>query len=74
MIHRARSCLLYYIFVDNQLIRPLNFEISETRLISYEYIKQLEHEKQHKIEQQDRKKIGYKRHDDLLKGFTVQRF
>jgi len=33
-------------------------------LLIFEYIKQLEHEKQHKIEQQDRKKIGYKRHDD----------
>ena len=30
----------------------------------FEYIKQLEQEKQYNIEQQDREKIGYKRHDD----------
>ncbi len=29
-----------------------------------DFIKQLEKEKQYHIEQQDRKKIGYKRHDD----------
>ena len=37
-------------------------------LLIFEYIKQLEQEKQYNIEQQDREKIGYKRHDDLLKG------
>ena len=33
-------------------------------LLIFEYITQLEQEKQYNIDQQDRKKIGYKRHDD----------
>ena len=33
-------------------------------LLIFEYITQLEQEKQYNIDQQDRKKIGYKRHDN----------
>jgi hypothetical protein len=33
-------------------------------LLIFEYIKRIEIEKKHNIEQQNRKKIGYKRHDD----------
>jgi hypothetical protein len=33
-------------------------------LLIFEYIKQIEKEKKHNIEQQNRKKIGYKRQND----------
>ena len=39
-------------------------EHDDNILLIFEYIKQLEQKKQHKTDQQDRKKIGFKRHDD----------
>jgi len=39
-------------------------EYDEKIVLIFEYLKQLEQEKQYNIEQQDRKKIGYKRHDN----------
>jgi len=63
---KMREILLTHKNVVSQLeqMQDKLAEHDNNILLIFEYIKQLEHEKQHKIEQQDRKKIGYKRHDD----------
>ena len=39
-------------------------EYDEKIVLIFEYLKQLEQERQYDIDHQNRKKIGYKRHDD----------
>ena len=57
-----RKMLLDHKDVVLQLERMQNklAEHDNNILLIFEYIKQLEQEKQYNIEQQDRKKIGYK--------------
>jgi len=45
--------------IENKL-----FEHDDKIMLVFEYIKQLEQAKQEEFEQKNRKKIGYKRHDD----------
>ena len=61
-----RKMLLVHEDVVSQLDRMKNklSEHDNNILLIFEYIKHLEQEKQYNIEQQDREKIGYKRHDD----------
>jgi len=63
---KMRKMLLDHKDVVLQLERMQNklAEHDNNILLIFEYIKQLEQEKQYNIEQQDREKIGYKRHDD----------
>ena len=63
---KMREMLLAHKDVVSQLEHMQNklAEHDNNILLIFEYIKQLEQEKQYNIEQQDREKIGYKRHDD----------
>jgi len=45
--------------IENKL-----FEHDDKIMLVFEYIKQLEQAKQEEFDQKNRKKIGYKRHDD----------
>ena len=45
--------------IENKL-----FEHDDKIMLVFEYIKQLEQSKQEELDQNNRKKIGYKRHDD----------
>lgn len=63
---KMREILLAHKDVVSKL-EQMQYKLAEhdnNILLIFEYIKQLEQEKQYNIDQQDRKKIGYKRHDD----------
>lgn len=66
IITKMREMLLAHKDVVSQLEQMQNklAEHDNNILLIFEYIKQLEQEKQYNIQQQNRKKIGYKQHDD----------
>ena len=63
---KMRGMVLENKSIQNQLetIQEKLAEHDEKIILFFEYLKQLDQEKQYDIEQQVRKKIGYKRHDD----------
>jgi len=63
---KMREMIMTHKNVLNQLDKTQKklAEHDHNILLIFEYIKRIEKEKKQKIEQQNRKKIGYKRHDD----------
>lgn len=63
---KMREMLLAHKEVVSQLEQMQNklAEHDNNILLIFEYLKQLEQEKQYDIDLQNRKKIGYKRHDE----------
>ena len=66
IFNKMREMLLAHKDILLQLER-MQFKLAEhdnNILLIFEYIKQLEQKRQHKTDQQHRKKIGFKRQDD----------
>ena len=63
---KMREMVLENKSIQNQLmmLQDKLAEHDEKIILLFEYLKILDQEKPYNIEQQDRKKIGYKRHDD----------
>ena len=66
IFNKMREMLLAHKDILSQLeqIQQKLVEHDNNILLIFEYIKQLEQKKQYKTDQQKRKKIGFKRHDD----------